>query len=116
MNILIRTDYSSKSGLGHVMRCLTLADSLQIQGAQIKFSCDPCDLIVRRGYDVISPIKNEVEGDLLIVDHYGLDKNWEQKQRKFFDRIFVIDDLAREHDCDILLDQNLVFNYKARYN
>ena len=39
--------------------------------------------------------------DLLIVDHYALDYNWEKKLRKIIDKIMVIDDLAnRRHDCD----------------
>jgi len=42
----------------------------------------------------------------LIVDHYGLDIQWEQGMKPYIQRIMVIDDLAdRSHDCDLLLDQ-----------
>ncbi|MGM0429480.1 MAG: UDP-2,4-diacetamido-2,4,6-trideoxy-beta-L-altropyranose hydrolase [Pseudomonadota bacterium] len=44
----------------------------------------------------------------LVIDHYGINKNWEQHVRQYVKNILVIDDLAdREHDCDVLLDQNL---------
>jgi UDP-2,4-diacetamido-2,4,6-trideoxy-beta-L-altropyranose hydrolase len=44
--------------------------------------------------------------DLLIVDHYALDEQWEKLLRPRLKKIMVIDDLAdRKHDCDILLDQ-----------
>ncbi|MDW9496569.1 UDP-2,4-diacetamido-2,4,6-trideoxy-beta-L-altropyranose hydrolase [Sinorhizobium meliloti] len=46
--------------------------------------------------------------DLLIVDHYAIDSRWERSMRPFCSRLIVLDDLAdREHDCDLLLDQNL---------
>lgn len=46
--------------------------------------------------------------DWLVVDHYALDRRWEQFLRPKCGRIMVIDDLAnRLHDCDLLLDQNL---------
>lgn len=44
--------------------------------------------------------------DWLIVDHYGIDRKWQEKIRNHVYKIMVIDDLAnREHDCNLLLDQ-----------
>jgi len=62
--------------------------------------------------NIISKYKTE----LLIIDHYGIDCIWENKLRLHVKKIMVIDDLAdRRHNCDLLLDQNLVYNFKKRY-
>jgi len=54
--------------------------------------------------------------DWLIVDHYALDYRWESKLRPATRNIQVIDDIAdRQHDCDILLDQNQYADMSARY-
>ena len=54
--------------------------------------------------------------DWLVVDHYALDERWENPMRVAAARILVIDDLAdRQHDCDLLLDQNQVPDMVARY-
>jgi len=46
--------------------------------------------------------------DWLVVDHYGIDEQWESMLRSCCGRLMVIDDLAdRQHNCDLLLDQNL---------
>jgi UDP-2,4-diacetamido-2,4,6-trideoxy-beta-L-altropyranose hydrolase len=46
--------------------------------------------------------------DWLVVDHYALDHRFEAIMRQRVARIMVIDDLAdRQHDCELLLDQNL---------
>lgn len=46
--------------------------------------------------------------DWLVVDHYALERSWEQVVRPVCQRLMAIDDLAdRPHDCDLLLDQNL---------
>jgi len=59
---------------------------------------------------------SDVPWEWLIVDHYALDARWEGALRACARRIFVIDDLAdRTHDCDILLDQNLVETLEMRY-
>lgn len=55
--------------------------------------------------------------DWVVVDHYGIDAEWEKDIRSVCRRILVIDDLAnRHHDCDALLDQNLVEDYFHRYD
>ena len=54
--------------------------------------------------------------DCLVVDHYALDEQWETALRPHCAKIMVIDDLAdRKHDCDLLLDQNLVADMEQRY-
>ena len=54
--------------------------------------------------------------DWLVVDHYALDSRWERALRPLVGRIFVIDDIAdRDHDCDLLLDQNLFADMQTRY-
>ncbi|MEO8680136.1 MAG: UDP-2,4-diacetamido-2,4,6-trideoxy-beta-L-altropyranose hydrolase, partial [Vicinamibacterales bacterium] len=54
--------------------------------------------------------------DWLVVDHYALDLEWERSARASTRRILVIDDLAdRQHDCDILLDQNAYADMELRY-
>ncbi|MGG2075403.1 UDP-2,4-diacetamido-2,4,6-trideoxy-beta-L-altropyranose hydrolase [Lysinibacillus irui] len=145
MNVFIRVDSSFEIGTGHVMRCLTLAHRLEKQGNTIAFICrsaegDCIDFIIQQGYHVFKlPTndgslwtyvseqwekdaketieilrKNSVEK--LIIDHYSIDIKWENKVRPFTKKIMVIDDLAnREHDCDILLDQNYYLNMDNRY-
>ena len=55
--------------------------------------------------------------DWLVVDHYSLDSRWESSIREVVDKVMVIDDLAsRDHDADILLDQNLHDGMETRYD
>lgn len=54
--------------------------------------------------------------DWLVVDHYALGRRWENDMRASTTHVMVIDDLAdREHDCDLLLDQNFVAQMQTRY-
>ncbi|EGP46660.1 GCN5-related N-acetyltransferase [Achromobacter insuavis AXX-A] len=62
--------------------------------------------------DVLSRLRPE----WLVVDHYALDASWQKPLRQWARRILVIDDLAdRDHDCDILLDQNFYRDAGQRY-
>lgn len=55
--------------------------------------------------------------DLLVVDSYAIDYEWESMLRPYVKEIMVIDDLAnRKHDCDILLDQNYSYNMHHKYD
>ena len=51
---------------------------------------------------------NGIVYDWMILDHYNIDKTWQKVTEKIYSYLLVIDDLAnREHDCDMLIDQNL---------
>lgn len=65
--------------------------------------------------ETIAALRSE-RPDWLIVDHYSLDVQWEKSLRPYAHNIMVIDDLAnREHDCDLLLDQNYFQEPTQRY-
>jgi UDP-2,4-diacetamido-2,4,6-trideoxy-beta-L-altropyranose hydrolase len=147
MYVVIRADASVQIGSGHVIRCLTLAESLRDFGATVEFiarshSGNLNDLVSKKGFKVHSlVVKNESYSQLrksssgyeqwlgvqqkidadetaqvltrknkidwLIVDHYALDRFWEDRVRPHTKKVMVIDDLAnRDHSCDLLLDQN----------
>ena len=140
MRVLFRVDATVSLGTGHLMRCLTLADALASRQIEIAFAgrISPASLaqsILRKGYRFVS-IDEPTDGVLLdakatqqaisetlqgrvswiVVDHYGLDAQWERLVRPVAARIMVIDDLAnRQHDCDLLLDQNFYVELEKRY-
>lgn len=61
-------------------------------------------------------VLHEENVDWLVVDHYALDKCWENALRSVVRRLMAIDDLAdRDHDCDVLLDQNFYPDIGKRY-
>lgn len=150
--IAFRVDASDHIGTGHFMRCLTLADELKKQGAQIRFisrnlPTHLSDMLTEKGMKYLSlsldDAKEAVDElahaswlgtsqaqdaqatlqaladqswDWIIVDHYALDERWERAVRGSCKKLMVIDDLAdRQHDCDILLDQNYYADMQTRY-
>ncbi|MFZ3130448.1 MAG: UDP-2,4-diacetamido-2,4,6-trideoxy-beta-L-altropyranose hydrolase [Desulfosporosinus sp.] len=155
MLAVIRADASQFMGSGHIMRCLTLAARLKVQGAEISFVCrdlpgNLSEYIISQGFGVhllpgdeasnlelkrlgqawpettwksdaeqtIGVLKKDGRTiDWLIVDHYGIDHQWQSLLRGEVNNIMVIDDLAnRHHDCDVLLDQNYYHNAADRYH
>jgi len=65
--------------------------------------------------DTIKLVSNE-KWDWIVVDHYALDASWEKSLRKVVKNLMVIDDLAdRDHDCNVLLDQNFYIDMNSRY-
>lgn len=120
------------------MRCLTLARALRDQGARVEFASrlldgNLCEFIESCGFEMhrlpgamavdwegdADETRHAVGGgqDWLVVDHYGLDADWERQMRGCAKRILVIDDLAnRPHDCEILLDQNYYPRPQDRYD
>lgn len=140
MKVVFRLDSSNLIGSGHVMRCLALAKVLREHQAKVCFICrklagDSIPIIKQNGFDLIelvnvpndqwevdvketlSYLKQMEKPDWLFLDHYNLDIKWEKEIRPFVKQIAVIDDLAnRDHDCDLLIDQNYYDKKVCRYN
>ncbi len=105
-----RCDANSKIGSGHLMRCLTIANSLRGLGWDCYF------ISTFENNNIHPALKDSAFGfcdvddtpqsaDLLVVDHYELDISYESSCREWAKKIVVIDDLAnRRHDCDVLID------------
>jgi UDP-2,4-diacetamido-2,4,6-trideoxy-beta-L-altropyranose hydrolase len=53
---------------------------------------------------------NNLNIDWLIIDHYAIDKIWEDKIKKYVKNICVIDDFTnRYHNCNILINQQILY-------
>lgn len=123
MRVAIRADASSSMGTGHVSRCLALAEVLAQRGAQVFFLMRPAPggmeaAVVRAGHQILplaqdgaaaaTALLGAIGGvDWLVVDHYALDAAWEAALRPAAAHLLAIDDLGREHACELLLDANL---------
>lgn len=117
MLTVIRTDASVFIGSGHVMRCITIAKELQRNGVTVKFWMELLEgnlieYVKKEGFEVL---QTPIYADMYIIDHYTLNIEWEKEIKRFAKKVMVIDDLARDHDCDILLDQNVIPQYEVRY-
>ena len=103
---------------GFDVKILTFGD--QQAYAQQAYSDDYSKwLWVSQHQDAIETISSiqDIDIDFLIIDHYGLDITWEKTLRPYVQKIMIIDDLAsRQHDCDILLDQNFYLDFEHRYD
>lgn len=113
------------------MRCMTLAAELRRAGATVEFihsrqAGDLAEYISEvggyrvhtiahgRGSEVdvhmsTQAVSKGARPGWMVVDHYGLGLRWELGIRPHVHRLMVIDDLAdAPHDCDVLLNQNLL--------
>jgi UDP-2,4-diacetamido-2,4,6-trideoxy-beta-L-altropyranose hydrolase len=116
---LFLPDTDPKAGAGHMIRCLSLAEAM----AAADWSCH---LAVQTGAKGWLPRLQDWPGrphvvaasdnptalsglgryDVVVVDNYRVDAEYERACRSHGRYVVAIDDLAnRPHDCDLLLDQ-----------
>lgn len=98
---------STEIGGGHVMRCISLAEGYRDAGYECAFICNKeAEAMIPQlsAFEVLAE-GSFVHTDIVIIDNYGWDAQYEQKWREYAQLIAVIDDLAdRSHDCDVLID------------
>lgn len=135
--VYIRIDVNGQIGMGHAMRCLSIADALKNIGEHITFITADNQgekLLEERGYSMINlqgqwdEPEQELESllkfiqanpaEYIIVDKYEITKNY-LKSLKEVIRVVYIDDLNRfVYPCDILIcyaNYSHKFNYSERY-
>lgn len=123
--VIFRVDASAEIGVGHLLRCRTLAAAMAIRNWEIGFACGPSTLqlasaLTADGYNIaIMPLEVTQEpvvmrrawpggADALIIDHYQRDHVYEAACRPWANRVVAVDDAPkRRHNVDLLLDQTL---------
>ena len=128
MNIAFRVDSSNFIGVGHLSRCLKLAEDLKKKCKKIIFITKKLNgnfnnLIKKKNFQIIfikdTKLKNRSINDLnntknickkfkintLILDHYYLGLSWEKKIKRHIDKLIVIDDFSKKkHHCDLIVN------------
>ena len=105
--------------MGHIMRCRALAKVLTDRGWDCYFAVSPASrtlsndidaIVVPAGDEGALVVREMVAAkhiDCLVVDHYGLDAQFECTAGAAARLVLVIDDLAnRTHHCNLLVDLN----------
>lgn len=129
MNILFRVDSSAIIGTGHIMRCLALAKEFEknsvifatqdLQGNinyKIKEAGYEIKLLKNNSLGELHKLIKQLSINLIIIDSYNISYKFEQRLKKRNPQrvLMVLDDLYKQHHCDILLNHN-IYAKKSRY-
>ncbi len=122
LNVVIRANGGEAIGLGHIRRCLTLAEALARQGATVHFLTNDnqaaLDTVRTAGFDAI-PVDLEkdfeetrdairsLQANVLVVDSYDIDTNYLTRIRDSHNILVAIDDNAdRRLPVDVVINGN----------
>ncbi|HBH17496.1 MAG TPA: UDP-2,4-diacetamido-2,4,6-trideoxy-beta-L-altropyranose hydrolase, partial [Cyanobacteria bacterium UBA9579] len=111
MNIAIRVDASLEIGIGHLMRCLTLADTFRKFGVYTRFICRHIptrsyELLIKSGHDVsllVREDKNVLESELEHAKWLGVNQE--------FDAIETLEALA-DSNWDWVIVDHYALDYR----
>ncbi|MEH1960629.1 MAG: UDP-2,4-diacetamido-2,4,6-trideoxy-beta-L-altropyranose hydrolase [Nostoc sp.] len=129
MKLFIRVDASTQIGIGHVMRCLALAQTWQNAGGQVIFvmATKAPDLKTRlnaEGMEVIhlpiqigsaedaeetAKLARQFNASWVVVDGYNFGAKYQEIIKRFELQLLFMDDYghAKQYHADIVLNQNI---------
>jgi spore coat polysaccharide biosynthesis predicted glycosyltransferase SpsG len=117
----VRCDVGPAVGIGHVMRCLALAEEVRRRGVELVFVCDADTVpwaagqIAARGIEVRPAVHGpdahveEFRGlDAVVFDSYDLDASVYRAVRATgLPTLAIVDGELRGAEADVVVDQNL---------
>lgn len=145
MNLYVRADADSKIGIGHIMRCIALAQSWHDAGGKVTFitrftSNSLKDRIESEGFKIVSidhvcpdpsdlkntsailDCDNTDKDKWLVLDGYHFDSAYQKRIKESRFKLLCIDDYghADHYYADIILNQNInadksFYNYREPY-
>ena len=117
--IIIRADANPNIGMGHIMRCLSVADSFAASGHKVVFllADDGVEGLVKgRGYEAIvlhtdytkmeEEVWPEIAAELIIVDSYYVTAKYLERLRQKSKLVYIDDILSFPYPVDILVNYN----------
>ncbi len=106
-DVVFRCDASPAIGMGHLMRCLSTAETLAWAGWRVAFAVSGDTATVPAlkisGYELREA--GQLSSDWAVFDHYGLGAIEEAAARRFAEGVAAFEDIpGRPHVADLLLD------------
>lgn len=141
MKLFIRADATIDMGIGHIMRCISLAQAWEKSGGEVTFISaskfnNINELICKNGFDLVkinyfyphpSDIKNTIDiinrslgkKCWVVTDGYHFSPDYHEQIRKNGNNLLVIDDVGKfdYKFANIILNQEPNYNFfKKKYN
>lgn len=128
MNILFRLNSSSKIGIGHLMRSLTLAKEFKKLGTNITFACENLEgnlneKVIENGFELetiqsnspklLKSVIKKYSIDIVVFDSYDIGYNYEKDISELV-KIVSFDDTYENHFSDFIINQN-IHSEKSKY-
>lgn len=132
--LYIRVDGNKTLGLGHVMRCMSIADAYVALGGECEFvsaDADVLPIVGERNYDASvidgkwDNLQNEIDimiqyikccdVKLLLVDSYFANEKYFEELHKYVRLVYLSANIDRCYDIDVLINYTLG-SQKVNYN